>query len=198
MAPPNADPSFVDIDGEDFAAVSTLLGGAQGMRPLAIVMKSRTQAMRPYREIQFILLWVGLFVAVVGISATAVVVRKMTVGIAKLVDGTRQVATGNYDFRIDVPSNDEIRELAESFNVMTQGLREKEDMEKFVSQSTVEMIQSNESEKVSAGERTTLTILFSDMRGFTAMTEQLAPEANGADAQHLPEPASRQGEEVSR
>ena len=57
---------------------------------------------------------------------------------------------------------------------MTRGLRERADMQKFVSQSTMEMIQSTS--KASASERKRLTMLFSDVRGFTRFAEQRQPE----------------------
>jgi adenylate cyclase len=102
--------------------------------------------------------------------------RTVTAPVAKLVEGTEQVAAGNFEFRIDVHTGDEIGDLARSFNGMIQGLRERRDMQKFVSQSTVEMIQSRFVMKGSVGMRKLLTVFFSDMRGFTAMSEQMAPE----------------------
>ena len=99
----------------------------------------------------------------------------MTAPIAKLVEGTKKVAAGDFDFHLDVRSRDEIGDLASSFNSMTQGLRERADMQKFVSQSPVDAIRAR-SPSGAAGERKLLTIFFSDMRGFTSMSEQMAPE----------------------
>jgi adenylate cyclase len=49
-------------------------------------------------------------------------------------------------------------------------------MQKFVSQSTVEMIQAASAKAIKTGERVNLAILFSDMRGFTPMAEARPPE----------------------
>ena len=49
--------------------------------------------------------------------------------VAKLTDGTRRVANGDFDVRIQVRSSDELGELAVAFNAMTQGLRERADMQ---------------------------------------------------------------------
>jgi adenylate cyclase len=76
---------------------------------------------------------------------------------------------------MSVGRRDEIGELAESFNQMTQGLRERADMQKFVSQSTVEMIQAR-TQPASAGERRVMTLFFSDIRGFTTFSERRSPE----------------------
>jgi len=167
---------FVDIEGDSHEAASVLLGREGSLRPLAVVMKSHDVAMRPYRQIQAGLLILGLIAAGIGVAASALLARNVTAPVSKLAEGTQQVAAGNFDYRLDIRTGDEIGDLADSFNVMIQGLRERADMQKFVSQSTVEMIQARTTKKVSAGEKVTLTILFSDMRGFTSMTEHRKPE----------------------
>ena len=169
-------PRTISVDNESYEAVATLLGKESGIRPLAVIMQSHDRAMAPYRGIQVGLLILGLIAAIVGVATSAVLARNVTSPVAKLVEGTQQVAAGNFDYRLDVHSTDEIGDLASSFNTMIRGLRERADMQKFVSLSTVEMIQSRTNKKVSAGEKVVLTIFFSDMRGFTAMTEHRTPE----------------------
>jgi class 3 adenylate cyclase len=172
----DAPPRTINVDNENYAAVATLLGTESGLRPLIVIMQSHDKAIAPYRRIQAGLLALGVIAAIVGIGGSAVLARNLTSPVAKLVEGTQQVAAGNFDYRLDVRANDEIGDLARSFNTMIQGLRERADMQKFVSASTVEMIQSREQKKVSAGEKVVLTIFFSDMRGFTGMTERWTPE----------------------
>ena len=164
----------VSVGGQTYVGVSSALGGKDG--PLAVCLQSRDLAIEPYRRIQIGLLALGLLAALLGISASAMLARSVTAPVNSLVEGTQQVAAGNFDFRLEVKGGDEIGDLAQSFNTMIQGLRERADMQKFVSQSTVEMIQSSSQRKVSAGERKLLTIFFSDMRGFTSMSERRQPE----------------------
>lgn len=165
---------FVSVARQTYVAVAGILGNIDG--PLAICLQSRDKAIAPYRRIQFGLLILGSVAAFLGISASAVLARSVTAPVGTLVEGTRQVAAGNFDFRLDAAGQDEIAELAESFNTMIQGLRERADMQKFVSQSTVDMIQSSTQRKASRGERKLLTIFFSDMRGFTSISERRQPE----------------------
>ena len=164
------------IAGESFAAMTLSMGPEGGPRPLIVLLRSRDRALAPYRRIQFGLLIIGLLAALAGVGGSAVLARTLTASVGQLVEGTRQVAAGNFDFRLDIRTGDEIGDLADSFNFMTQGLRERADMQKFVSRSTVEMIQASLHRDVSAGERVRLTIFFSDMRNFTATSERMAPE----------------------
>jgi class 3 adenylate cyclase len=170
---------IIEIGGERNASFVTELspdGGSEATSLLAISLQSQDRALAPYRHIQYGLLVLGLLAALVGISGSALLARTVTAPVGKLVEGTQQVAAGNFDFRLDIRSGDEIGDLAESFNTMTQGLRERADMQKFVSQSTVDMIQSSSQKRISAGERHEVTVFFSDIRGFTSMSERRAPE----------------------
>ena len=139
-----------------------------------LTLQSRDRALAPYRRIQFGLLALGAIAVAAGIAASALLARTITAPVARLVEATEQVSAGNFDHAVDVHTQDELGALAESFNSMTRGLRERADMQKFVSQSTMEMIQSKS--KASASERKRLTMLFSDVRGFTRFAEQRQPE----------------------
>jgi len=59
----------------------------------------------------FAAVWLGLYLA-----------RGVTVPIRQLSEGTRAVAAGNLDYRVQVQSNDELGVLVDSFNRMTEDL----------------------------------------------------------------------------
>jgi class 3 adenylate cyclase len=168
-------PHTVEIAGLSYAALAFTLGskGAPGL--LAVTLRSRDSALAPYRRIQLGLLALGLIAAIAGIAASAVLSRTVTSSLDRLVEGTRQVGAGNYDCSLDIRSGDEIADLGQSFNNMVRGLRERAEMQKFVSQSTVEMVQAASRQEPSAGERQVLTIFFSDVRGFTHLSENRDP-----------------------
>ena len=114
--------------------------------------------------------------AALGIAGSAWLAKSIAAPIGQLVGATQKVAAGNFDGGLDVPRVDEIGQLARAFNQMTAGLRERADMTKFVSASTMEMIQRRPEPGAQAGERKVITVLFADIRGFTACAEQRAPE----------------------
>ena len=118
----------------------------------------------------------GLAGVVVAVVYSARFSRSITAPVDKLVEGTQRVSAGDFTVPIDVQTGDEIGHLAQSFNSMLQGLREREAIGKFVSQSTIEAIQGNLHGMSAQGQRTTLTVFFSDIRGFTELTEKRAPE----------------------
>jgi class 3 adenylate cyclase len=163
------------VAGESYAVLPFWLGAPES-GVLAVILQSRDVLLAPYRRIQGILLGVGLLAVAVGALASVRVARSVTEPVDQLVAGTERVTAGNFAEPIRVRSNDEIGDLAHAFNDMMRGLRERADMQKFVSQSTVEMIRSRNSEEFALGRRVQLTVFFSDIRGFTELAEQRPPE----------------------
>lgn len=162
-----------EVDGSIYAAVGAVGQRDQQLRYVAL--QSLDRAFAPYRSIQVGLVVLGLIGAVAGVAASALAGRSFTAPLVGLAEATRRVADGDYDVTIDVAREDEVGELARAFNVMTHGLRERAAMQKFVSQSTLEMIRQPE-RQVASVERRLLTILISDIRGFTAFADACPPE----------------------
>jgi class 3 adenylate cyclase/HAMP domain-containing protein len=102
---------------------------------------------------------------------------RVTTPILKLTKASTAVTKGELDIHLDIHTNDEIQNLAEHFNIMVAWLKEKNKLQKFVSHSTVNMIQNSTNEPiVSIGEYKELTLLFSDIRNFTALNEIKTPQ----------------------
>ena len=177
----DAAPQNVNVEGERFQGVLVTPREGSTLRIVSlesriVSLQSRDRALAPYRSIQVGLFVLGLLAAAAGIAGSAVLARSLTAPIGRLVEGMRQVAAGNLNVPLAVSRVDEIGYLARSFQHMTEGLREREDMQKFVSQSTVAMIHNRPPTGQRAGERRTLTLLFTDIRGFTQFAEGCSPE----------------------
>src|SRR5262249_13592231 len=88
----------VVVDGETFQAVGASLNEGDPNAPFVAVVQSYDDAMKPYSDIQRGLLVLGLIAAVAGVSISALLARNITTPVAKLVEGTQQVAAGNFDY----------------------------------------------------------------------------------------------------
>ena len=124
------EPLDVSVVGERFSATAILL--SDGPPVLAVVMQSWDRATEPYRSIQLGLLVLGLLVTGLGVGGSAWLARTITAPVAKLVAGTREVAQGNLDYRLQVTSADEIGHLVQAFNAM---LDERQRLERQAQQS---------------------------------------------------------------
>ncbi|EKD81264.1 MAG: adenylate cyclase [uncultured bacterium] len=93
--------------------------------------------------------------------------------VRQLSSSVAAMANGNYDLRMDITSHDEIGQLCENFNNMAAGLKEKEYLNRFLSEIARDAIGGKVSHRAT---RVDGTILFSDIRDFTTMTEQKKPE----------------------
>ncbi|MBN1483494.1 MAG: HAMP domain-containing protein [Chloroflexia bacterium] len=112
-------------------------------------------------------------VVLVGLWVSAQIVRP----IQDLVSAASQVESGDLSRKIVVRSTDEIGVLAHAFNRMVQGLRVKEFIRdafgRFVSRDVSEGLLSG-SIRVQ-GEKRVVSMLFSDIRDFTRLSEQYDP-----------------------
>jgi class 3 adenylate cyclase len=92
-----------------------------------------------------------------------------------------EVARGEYGEPLPVASRDEIGRLTESFNEMVAGLQEKDLISntfgRYVDREIARELLSRPEAARLGGEKREVVILFSDIRGFTPLSETLSPEA---------------------
>ena len=123
-------------------------------------------------------LWMAVGFIVVGLAGSLYIARLITKPLDTLADGIQVVSRGDLRRLVPVSSEDEIGNVTTVFNQMILSLREKLLMEKYLSQSTVLNIKEHRdvSQLKLGGERKYVTALFSDARGFTALSEKMSPE----------------------
>jgi len=104
--------------------------------------------------------------------------KSITTPIIRLVNATYKIKKGEYNVDIEPAAKDEIGELTIAFIEMGKGLAEREKIKKafgkFVNPELAELLIKDEVKL--GGERKTIAILFSDIRSFTAISEDLEPE----------------------
>lgn len=85
-----------------------------------------------------------------------------------------RVGDGDFEKRVNINNRDELGTLADEINGMTQGLKERFELSRYVSRSTDELVRSG-SEAGEQSRRRHLTVLFSDIRGFTSYSDRNEP-----------------------
>lgn len=132
---------------------------------------------RQVADLRQIVVGIGLAALAVAMGLALLVSRGLSGPIQQLVRGTSEIERGNYDVRVDVRSHDEIGTLAQSFNQMAHGLALQERYRSVlnaVADRTVaqELIVNSHA---LGGELREVSVLFCDIRGFTALTEGMPP-----------------------
>ncbi|MBN1523631.1 MAG: adenylate/guanylate cyclase domain-containing protein [Spirochaetales bacterium] len=112
-----------------------------------------------------------ILVAVLAVVLTQYLRRTVIRPVQVIGNVCENVTNGIFDDRVNLKNNDEIGRLGDTVNKMVIGLHERFALSKFVSSSTLQSLTSDK-----AGENISLTILFSDIRGFTSYSEHKKPE----------------------
>lgn len=69
-------------------------------------------------------------VLLLGIAGSGLIIRSISEALRRLQAGTREVAEGNFEYRLESYRDDEFAQLARDFNVMTRRLGELDQMKK--------------------------------------------------------------------
>ena len=126
-----------------------------------------------YRNI--LIMTIALCIALAGIFLFA---KTISLPILELLKATGEIEKGKFDITLKASTQDEVGLLTKSFARMGKGLKERERIKdalgRFVNPAIAELALSKELKL--GGENKMCTIFFSDIRGFTAMSEKLSPE----------------------
>jgi len=166
---------YTRADGERMLGVYAM---PRHLEWAVVVEKNEAEAYLAIDEmLRSLLFWVvaGLSVAAIGAFIFA---QRMSRPILAIDRVAGEVSRGNLNVRVEgVHSRDEIGDLAVRMNEMIRGLLERFHLEKFVSGGTLDAVKSSDEHGVElGGVRRRVTVFFSDIRGFTAFSEDVEPE----------------------
>src|SRR5262249_9945607 len=99
--------------------------------------------------------------------------------IGALTRGVARVGTGDYSQPLPVRSSDEVGQLTHAFNTMLDGLKQRDFIRdtfgRYVSPEVAQAILESPQGLRFGGEKRVITVLMSDLRGYTRFAEQGDP-----------------------
>lgn len=125
---------------------------------------------------------VSILLLVIAFVITTCLSRLILNPLKNLTEASKRIQIGDYKSRVGIVTSDELGELADSYNDMADSLAEKEFMRdtfgKVVDPEVRDYLMSGAGKEslgdTLGGETREVTVLFCDIRSFTAMSEKMA------------------------
>jgi adenylate cyclase len=172
--------ALVDVDGKAWATTHfepAAFAGVPGRFSVvaALDMTRIRDVVRKNLGLTVVVLLIAALIAIVMGSRLA---SLMSNALARLNGAYKAVAHDDYTHVEGVKTGDEMEALATGFNAMVDGLRERDKlratMGKYMTQSVVDHVMGGKVEL--GGELLTVTLLFSDIRSFTSISETMSAQ----------------------
>ncbi|HMK36293.1 MAG TPA: adenylate/guanylate cyclase domain-containing protein [Desulfomonilaceae bacterium] len=133
-----------------------------------------------FSQMPLVIGFVLLVVVTAAVGLSVLLARSVSRPLRRTASAMDSVRSGELDVNIPVVSNDEIGLMGEGFNRMMNGLRERDFIRQtfgsYLSPEVVANILRSPDGVNLGGELREITILVSDLRGFTSLTSTLGPE----------------------
>ncbi|MDD3001442.1 MAG: adenylate/guanylate cyclase domain-containing protein [Candidatus Riflebacteria bacterium] len=173
---------LISVDNETFLYLIKPLSAMRSNSLLPCYIFSTNQISSRIKGVTLLLVSLSA-AAVLGTTILSLLLASsLLVPIKQIDEAAQRVGTGDLNVLVPEMGEDEMGRLSKTFNEMVKGLREHKKMQAYVSDSVREAIQENDSnseaniESLRNGKNIEATILFSDIRNFTGITEQNPPE----------------------
>jgi adenylate cyclase len=168
----------IHLGGDEYEVLATPLEETGGLRLFAILQRSVAEGIAPYLALQAVLLFLASFSVAVTLIGGIRIAKRITRPLSQLAEAAREVAKGNYEVKVRHTEDDEIGELSRAFDGMVRGLVERDSMRdalgKVASSEVVRQLLQGQIEL--GGEEREVTVMFTDIRNFTALCETLSPQ----------------------
>lgn len=169
----------MEVGSKPYLFAFRRLAASAGFPPAYLLSAvSMTEAASRQRELGARIAAFGAMGLALGVAISLLVAHGLTVPVNRLAAATKDILEGRFDIRLPVKSRDEIGELTSSFNEMAEGLALKEKYHHVLNPVADKQVASElMSGRVTlGGETRDISVLFCDIRGFTALTERMPPQ----------------------
>ena len=109
--------------------------------------------------------------------------HRMAGPIRQLEEGAARIGAGRFDHQIDLRTGDELEGLASRFNAMAGELALSQEraerigrLKRFLAPQIAELVENVGQENLLESHRTEVSVVFCDLRGFTAFASEVGPE----------------------
>ncbi len=168
----------LDLDGEPWIAVVTPLTGTGG-RPLGatIALASLRKELGAYRQIETVLIIAGLASALFGGLLAFALARRTLAPLRQLGAAAEAARQGDYDRKIATGRTDEVGRLAQAFDDLLADLREKRDMETYVTELSRNLPEPSQGRAMVGGPQTREVLVMGiDLRRYAHATANGGPQ----------------------
>jgi diguanylate cyclase (GGDEF)-like protein len=118
---------FVKLAGEEYETLAPVLGSGPEGNVVALLQRSLREGLEPFERLRSILLVMTLFSIGMTIAGSVLIARSVSRPVNRLAAIARNIRDGDYSQKAAVEGQDEIGELAASFNHMLDGISTREE-----------------------------------------------------------------------
>lgn len=168
---------IVNIDDEDFLYLAKPLSSMNSQSYLPCLLTSTKPIELRVRDMGILIFALSSFAIIGSVLLSFALSSSLLTPIKKIDSAAQQIGKGNLDVVLsEEGGHDELSRLSITFNEMVKGLREREKMQAYVSDSVLEAVKDTGDQSVHVGKHIEATILFSDIRNFTGISEANPPD----------------------
>ncbi|HRE82766.1 MAG TPA: adenylate/guanylate cyclase domain-containing protein [Opitutaceae bacterium] len=165
------------LGSEPFITHRVTLPLIEGEDSQVILQRSLNAELAPARRLERIIAVIAFVSLVIASLVASALAGSISEPLRALARHTEHVAKGDYTQKVVLDRKDELGQLADSFNVMTTGLAERDRVQGLLGKVVSPEIASQllKSDLALGGEEREVTVLFCDLCGFSSLSERLGP-----------------------